>query len=494
MARKIIVIGAGFSGLSAAAYLARQGFDVEILEKNAQAGGRARRLESDGFCFDMGPSWYTIPDVFDRFFAHFDSHPSNFYNLKRIDPAFRFFSSNEEYIDIPTDKSALYDLFELHEKGSSNRLDKYLKTGTRQYKLVMNSLIYKPGNSIAEYLHPALIFKLLQTKSLRSLSAYTKRAFKNPQLQRILEFPLLFMGATPTHIPAVFNLSAYSQIDQGTWYPEGGMHKVVDAITRVCQNFGVDITYNVDVDQLDILKGRVNSAHYGHRNFYGEFFVSSGDYYHTDKQLLTNSFSNYSQRYWAKRKLAPSAMIYFLGLKKPIKQLSHYNLVVGDNFEKQYQKYEKAGKWPEDPSFFVSVPSKTDINLAPEGHETLMITAPVASGLQDYGKIREHYFNRIINKLEQVTKASIREHIVYQKSYAHTDFINDYHAYKGNAYGLATTLNQLGPFRPKIRSKRLSNLFYTGHFAVPGPGVPTSIISGEIVAREIYKACGGRKS
>ena len=325
MARKVIVLGAGFSGLSAAAYLSRQGFEVEIVEKNSIAGGRARKLESDGYTFDLGPSWYWMPEVFERFFAHFDTHSSNYYELVKLNPAFRVFCENEEYIDIPTSEEELFQLFESIEQGSSKKLRNFLNMARKQYRLVMNSLMYKPGNSILEYLTPKVIYNLLVTSSLRSYSAYTKNLFKDKRLRRIIDFPMLFLGALPSNTPALYSLTNHVNFKLGTWYPKGGMYKVVEAMEKVCYDFGVNITYNVKVDQLDVLKGKVNSAHIGHRNFYGEYFVSSADYYHTDSQLLSPAFSNYNQKYWDKKSLGPSALIFYLGVNKKIPKLLHQN-------------------------------------------------------------------------------------------------------------------------------------------------------------------------
>lgn len=494
MTRKIIVLGAGFSGLSAAAYLSRQGFEVEILEKNGQPGGRARKLEADGYTFDMGPSMYWMPDIFERFFAHFGTHSSNYYDLIQLSPAYRIFFDESKTIDIPTSKDELFNLFESIEKGSSKKLKRFLESAQKKYQFVTHKLIHKPSNSITEYLNPKLIYKLLSSNLLRSYSTYTRNLFKDKRLRYIINFPMLFLGAMPSKTPSIFSLINHANFGLGTWYPMGGMHKVAQAMEKVCLEFGVDITYNVNVDQFELLKDKVNSAHYRHRNFYGEYFVSSADYQYTDSNLLVTKKENYSNKYWNKKVLGPSALIFYLGLNKKIPGLLHHNMFVDKAFNKQLNNIGKSPKWPENPSFFVTAASKTDPSVAPEGGENLVIMLPVASGLDDSGKIREHYFNLIIEKLEQLTKTSIKDSIVYHKSYAQTDFKNDYNAFKGNAYGLANTLSQIGPFRPKLNNRKLRNLFYTGHYTVPGSGMAPAIISGEIIAYEIYKAAGGNKS
>lgn len=494
MSSKVIVLGAGFSGLSAAAHLAQKGFDVEILEKNSTPGGRARKLESDGFVFDMGPSWYWMPDIFEKYFQHFDHKVSDFYNLVRLDPGYRVFFEDGEYVDVPAKLKDLYALFESIEKGSSKKLKKFLADSRKKYNIGINNAVYKPGLSYTELIDPKLISGFLFSKSIRSLSSYVRSLFKNKKLIQILEFPVLFLGGTPQEIPAFYSLMNYADLKLGTWYPMGGMYKVVEAMVKVCENLGVEITYNVNIDQLDVIKDKVSGAHAGHRNFYGEYYVSSIDYNHTDQKLLSPKYSNYSQKYWDSRVLAPSALLYYIGVNKKVPNLLHHNLFFDTDFQKHSDEIYKNPKWPDAPAIYVSASSKTDDSVAPAGHENLVVLIPVAPDLDDHGKVREHYFDLIIKRIEAVTGTSIRDNIVYHKSYAHTDFMNDYNSFKGNAYGLANTLWQTGPLKPKLKNKHLSNLYYTGQLTTPGPGVPPALISGELVADQVFKVSGRHKS
>jgi phytoene desaturase len=494
MSGKVIVLGAGFSGLSAAAHLSHYGFKVEILEKNSMAGGRARKIETAGFTFDMGPSWYWMPDVFDRFFNRFGHKTSDFYELVRLDPGYRIFFENDEVLDVPARMKELYELFEKIESGSSKKLQKFLSDAHRKYNLGINNAVYKPGLSVFEYLDPALLKGFLLTKSFRPLSSYVRSMFKDKRLIQLLEFPVLFLGATPEETPALYSLMNYADLKLGTWYPMGGMYKVVEAMEKVCIELGVEISYNVSIDQLDVVKNRVLAAHSGHRNFYAEYFVSSADYHHTEQKLLSGKNRNYDQKYWDTRTLAPSALMYFVGVNKKIPGLKHHNLFFDTDFDKHASEIYKTPRWPESPAIYVSASSVTDASVAPEGYENLVILIPVAPGLDDHGKVREHYFDIVISRIEKATKTAFRENIVWHKSYAHTDFISDYNSFKGNAYGLANTLRQTGPLKPKMRNKSLSNLYYTGQLTVPGPGVPPSLISGELAAKLIFRNSGGHKS
>ncbi|MBN1117449.1 MAG: phytoene desaturase [Bacteroidales bacterium] len=493
MASKAIVLGSGFSGLSSAAYLAKHGFKVDILEQCSTSGGRARRMESHGFTFDMGPSWYWMPEIFEKFFLNFGYQTSDFYKLKRLDPSYRMFFAKDNYIDIPSKPKELYQLFESIEKGSSKKLKKFLADAHRKYAFVMKNAVYKPGFSALEYLDLRLLTGLFYTKSVRSLSSYVRSLFKEPRLMHLLEFPVLFLGASKD-IPALYTLMNYADLKLGTWYPQGGMYKIVEAMLEICRKLDVEITYNVKVDQLDILKNKVIAAHSGHRNFYADYFVSSADYQYTDRQMLPAKFSNYSEKYWDSRVLAPSALTFFIGVNKKLPKLLHHNLFFEADTDYYAEEIYKKPVWPESPAMYVSVSSKSDPSTAPEGSENLVVLIPVAPNLEDHGRVREYYFDMLIGKLESYTGTSIRENIVYHRSYAHSDFIKDYNSYKGNAFGLANTLKQSGIFKPKIKNKNLPNLFYTGQFTVPGPGVPFTIISGEIVAQQVFKASGGYKN
>ncbi len=494
MSTKAIVLGAGFSGLSAAAYLAKNGFKVEILEKNSTPGGRARRLESGGFVFDMGPSWYWMPDVFDNFFEHFGHQASDFYELKRLDPSYRIFFKNNEIVDVPANGNELNGLFEKLEPGSSKKLTRFLQDAYKKYLFGINYAMHKPGLSFGEYIDPKLIAGLMFSKSLRSLSSHVRSMFKDPRIIQILEFPVLFLGTIPQNTPALYSLMNYADLNLGTWYPMGGMGKVVEALVQLCKELNVEITYNVDVSQLDVLKGRVLAAHSGYRNFYADYFVSSIDYNYTEQKLLREKFRNYGEKYWNSRVVAPSALLYYIGINKKIPNLLHHNLIFDTDFEKHIHEIYKIPKWPESPAMYISANSVTDSAMAPEGQENLVVLIPVAPDLDDHGKVREHYLDMAIKKIEQITGTPVRNHIVYHKSYAHSNFVADYNSFRGNAYGLANTLRQTGPLKPKIRNKKLPNLFYTGQLTVPGPGVPPSLISGKIVANLVFRASGGHKS
>lgn len=485
--KKVCVIGSGFAGLSAAACLAKDGYSVTVLEKNSSAGGRARKLEVNGFLFDMGPSWYWMPDVFEEFFARFGKQPSDFYQLKRLDPSYRVFFSKEDVWDLPAGENAIIDFFESKEIGSGAHLVQFLKEGKYKYEIGMQDLVYTPGISLAELISWKIARGIVGLHLFQSVSSYVKKHFKDPRLIQLLEFPVLFLGAPATRTPALYTLMNYADIVLGTWYPMGGMHKIVEAMEEVGKSQGVQFEFESPVEKIMTEKAHATGVVVNGRQRKFDFIVASADYHHVEQQLLPKQSRKYTEDYWHTRRLAPSSLIFYLGLNKKVKNLRHHNLFFDRDFALHAKEIYDHPGWPTDPLFYVCVPSLTDSSVAPAGHENIFILMPVAPGLTDDDVVREKYFDLIMNRLESLTGESMKENIVFKRSYAHKDFVADYNSFKGNAYGLANTLSQTAHLKPSILNPKVKNLFYAGQLTVPGPGVPPSLISGQIVAKELAK-------
>ncbi len=483
----IAVIGSGFSGLSAAACLAQAGHQVTVIEKNSLPGGRARRFEQDGFTFDMGPSWYWMPDVFEKFYNRFGKTTANFYQLERLDPSYRIFFGKNDIMNVPAGTAALFDLFENREKGAGAHLKKFLEEGKYKYEVGVNRLVYKPGLSITE-LADAEVFKgLFKLDIFQSLATHVRKNFRDPSLRQLLEFPVLFLGASPGNTPALYSLMNYADMVLGTWYPMGGMYKVVEAMQQIAQEQGASFEFNSEVESMTLGTGSIQSLRINGTERKFDYVMASADYHHIEQQLLPQAYRKYSEAYWQKREMAPSSLIFYLGVNKKLKSLLHHTLFFDQDFALHSKEIYENPSWPTQPLFYVSCPSKTDSSVAPEGCENVFILIPVATGLEDKEETREKYFDMVIRRMEELTGESVREHIVFKRSYAHSNFIQDYHSFKGNAYGLANTVFQTANLKPSIVNKKVRNLFYTGQLTVPGPGVPPSIISGQVVADELIR-------
>jgi phytoene desaturase len=486
MKKRVTILGAGISGLSASAFLAKEGFDVTILEKNTTTGGRARQFHKDGFVFDMGPSWYWMPDVFERFYNQFGYTASDFYELKRLDPSYRVYWPDHSHTDVPASMTELESWFESLEPGSSQKLKAFLKDAKYKYEVGMQDLVFKPSLSLMEFADSRVLKGLLNMHILSSFSKYIRKYFKHPKILSLLEFPVLFLGAMPNETPALYSLMNYADISLGTWYPMGGMHKFIEAFEKIAKEQGVKILTDHEVTGFNYENKHILSAKTEKGEFESDFFISGADYQHTDSKLL-NGHANYSEKYWNKRTMAPSCLLYYVGINKRVSNLQHHNLFFDESLEVHGKEIYKDPQWPTAPLFYLSVPSLTDSSVAPEGYENLFFLIPIAPDLKDQEEIRDKYFELLLDRLKTITGNDIKENIVYKRSFSISDFKKDYHAFKGNAYGLANTLRQTAILKPSLKNKNLDNFYYTGQLTVPGPGVPPSIISGEVVANEIIK-------
>lgn len=485
--KNAIVIGAGFSGLSSACFLAKAGFRVTVIEKNATPGGRARKFESRGFVFDMGPSWYWMPDVFERFFNYFDKSTSDYYKLIRLDPSYRIIWSGQRYSDLPANYSEYREMFEQMEPGSGERLDQFLQEAEYKYKVGMSKLVYKKSSSPLEFVDKDVLRAMFKLDIFSSFHNYVRKYFTDPRIIQMLEFPLLFLGGTPRTTPALYSLMNFGDIKLGTWYPEGGMYKVVEAMVSLAGSLGVQFEYGSPVSGIEIENGLATRVIVNGHAHEADVVLGSADYNHIEQNLLPEPYRSYSPSYWDKRTMSPSSLIFFLGIEKRLPNMEHHMLFFDEDFTKHAAEIYDDPQWPSKPSIYVSNTSQTDKAVAPQGMENIMVLIPVAPGLVDSDETREKYYDYVIEKLEKYTGTSVREAVIYKRSYAHRDFAQDYNAFKGNAYGLANTLMQTAFLKPKLQSKKVKNLFYAGQLTVPGPGVPPALISGQVAAGEIAR-------
>lgn len=482
--KKVIVIGSGFAGLSAAALLAKQGHKVTLLEKNTQAGGRARTWLQDGFLFDMGPSWYWMPEVFENFYKIFGKTTADFYDLKRLDPSYKIFYPAHN-LQVPANYNELLELFEQHEKGSAVKLQKFLAHARYKYETAMNDFVFRVSDSVTEFMDLNLLTQAFKLKLFSSICSEVREKFSNPSLVNLLEFPVLFLGSTPERTPAMYSMMNYADLVLGTWYPMGGMHKIVEAFVSIAKAQGVTLITGCEVQQIEVKDGKAQKVHTAKGSFDADIVVAGSDYNHTEQKLLDEQYRQYSSSYWQKRTMSPSSLLFYIGVNKKIPNLLHHNLFFDANFKLHAQEIYDTPKWPSNPLFYACVPSKTDSTVAPDGMENLFLLMPLAPGIEDNEQLRESYFNTMVMRLEQKTGEPIRPHIVVKRSYCISDFEKDYNSYKGNAYGLANTLAQTAILKPRMISPKVKNLFYVGQLTVPGPGVPPAIISGQIVVTEI---------
>ena len=486
MKKRIIVIGSGLAGMASAAYLAKEGHTVKVLEKNETYGGRLQTYKEKGFTFDLGPSWYWMPDLFESFFSDFGKKPSDYYTLTRLDPGYRVYFEDEEFFDVPENYEKLKANLEKIEPGAASALDEFLKDAKIKYEIAIKKFIYKPSLSPFEYIRLDLIKHVGRLAIFKPISRHIREFFTDKRIIQMLEFPGLLLGAKPSKTPALYSLMNYADIKLGTWYPSGGIRSVATAVYNVAIEQGVEFVFNEPIKKIVKKDKTVFKVLSEKRSYESGIVIANADYEHVETNLLDTKYRNYSKKYWDKRTMSPSALLFYLGINKKI-NIPHHCLFFDTNFNKHVEAIYDDPKWPDNPLFYVSCTSKTDSDVAPSESEALFILIPVAPDLNDEPALRDKYLEQVLDRIERKTGESIRDNIVLSRSYAHKEFISDFNSFKGNAYGLANTLFQTAFLKPKIKNSRLSNLYYTGQLTVPGPGMPPALVSGKIVANQIMK-------
>ncbi|SDU02856.1 phytoene desaturase [Polaribacter sp. Hel1_33_78] len=485
MNKNIHIIGSGFSALASSCYLAKQGYSVTVLEKNDTLGGRARQFKKDGFTFDIGPSWYWMPDVFERFFADFGKKPSDYYTLDKLSPGYEVYFGEKSSLKISENLEDIYKMFEEEEKGSAKHLKSFLDSAKSNYDTAIKDLVYKPGVSPLELVNTTTIARVTQFFS--TIRKHVRKNIKNPKLIKILEFPVLFLGAKPSNTPAFYNFMNYADFGLGTWHPRGGMYTVIEGMVSLAQSLGVNFKTNSNVEKIitDTSKNVVGLLVNGEK-IETTLVLSGADYHHTET-LLDKNLRQYSENYWDKKTFAPSSLLFYVGFNKKIENVSHHTLFFDTDFDAHAKEIYDNPQWPSDPLFYANFTSITDKTSAPEGKEAGFFLIPLAPGIEDTSELREEYFHKIMDRFEKLTNQKVKKHVLFNRSFCVNDFKEEYNSYKGNAYGMANTLLQTAFLRPKIKSSKVNNLYFTGQLTVPGPGVPPALISGKIASELICK-------
>jgi phytoene desaturase len=488
--RTVAVVGGGFGGLSAACYLAAAGADVTVLEKNGQVGGRASQFEQDGFRFDMGPSWYLMPDVFERFFDHFDADREDYYGLERLDPHYRVFFKDGDRVDLTPDRDQVRAVFESYEDGAAEAFDDYLVQSESTYEAAMERFVYTDRPRFRDWVD----FDVFRSAPvglnlLRSMESHVSNYFEHPKLQQIMQYTLVFLGGSPKNTPALYTMMSHVDFNLGVYYPEGGYGGVVDGIAELARERGVTIETDAEVGEITRRRGgfSLDTAAGEHAP---DIVVSDADYAHTEQELLPEHERQYSADYWDERTLAPSAFLLYLGVEGDVDPLAHHTLVLPTDWDGHFEQIFDEPAWPDDPAYYLCVPSQTDDTVAPEGHSNLFALVPIAPGLDDTPEIRERYRDSILDDIATNTGVDLADRIVLERTFSIDDFAERYNSLQGTALGLAHTLRQTALFRPPHRSDAVPDLYFTGSYTTPGIGVPMCLISGEHAASAVVEDHG----
>lgn len=484
--QKILIVGAGFGGLAAAALLARDGCDVTVIEKNCGPGGRAMVFREQGYTFDMGPSWYLMPDIFERFFAALDRKVEDYYSLTRLDPSYRIYFGREDFLDVSSDLEENYRLFERLEQGAGERLRAYLAQAEYEYNVAVNEFLFREYRTIFDFFNRRTMIEGRKLHVMENLAKYTRRYFQDDRLRKVLSYSMVFLGGSPSNTPALYSILSHVDFNLGVWYPMGGMGVVVNAIERIAREHGATFVYGQEAEEI-LVDGsrRCRGVRTRDNTYEADHVIINADYPHAEMDLLPEGLRTYSDRYWSSRTLAPSALLIYLGLKKPVDGLLHHTLSFENDWEEHFDAIFRRPSWPERPSYYFSCPSRTDPSVTVPGGETLMVLVPVASGLDDSDDVRQPFVDRTLSYLEQLLQQPIREQAAVCSVFSQRDFSSVFNAYRGTALGLSHTLLQTAVFRPRHRSRKLPNLWYTGQYTHPGIGMPMALISSILVSEGI---------
>lgn len=486
---KAVVVGAGFGGLSVAALLGKQGAHVEVVEKNEQPGGRASTYSSKGFSFDMGPSWYLMPDVFETFYAEFGKKPQDFFDLRRLDPAYRIWFEGKGQVDISADIEKNYELFDTLEKDGADKLRRYLDSSREKYDLAIKELLYRDYAKLSDFLDRKLLKQGRGLNIFENLDTFVNKHFESDEAKKIVEYSIGFLGGSPKNTPAFYHIMSHIDFNLGVWYPDGGMRAVADSVRKLAEANGAQLSLDEPVTRIDVDGKTARGVMTSNGRREGDVVVVNADYAHSELDLLDKKHRTYHEKYWEKKVLAPSAFVAYVGLDRRVESLAHHNLFLEKDWAKGFDQIfsSKGAAWPRTPSYYVNVPSKTDSTAAPKGSESLFVLVPLAPGLPDSLELREKFYNQVMGNLETALGERLRDSVVVKRIFALNDFKTRYNAYKGTALGLTHTLRQTALFRPAHRSKKVRNLYYTGQYTHPGIGVPMTLISSQIVANAIKK-------
>lgn len=485
---KIAIIGGGLGGLATAALFAASGDEVTVYEKNEQLGGRASVLKLDGFTFDMGPSWYLMPEFFEHLFQLLGERTEDYYQLQRLDPSYRiFFKGQPKSVDFYGDLARDLDLLEKLEPGCRQKIETYLETARQQYEISTDRFIYKNYDSLRDFFTKEILKDGLKLHVFESMERYINRQFKSPEVQKILQYTLVFLGSSPARTPALYSLMSHIDFHQGVFYPMGGIGQLPGALEAIGKKHGVKFKLNAPVKRIVVEQGHVKGIELASGEVEtADIVISNADIAHTEQQLLPPEARDHSASYWKKRTLAPSAFMLYLGIDKKLPQLKHHNLLFCTNWKRTFDQIFEHPAWPDDPSLYICAPSVTDPSVAPAGMENLFVLVPIAAGLPDTEEIRQTYTDRILELIEQeMNLPDLRSHIVVQKTFCVRDFVERYNSLGGSALGLAHTLLQTATFRPNNVSKKVKGLYYVGANTNPGIGMPMVIASAELVYKRI---------
>lgn len=485
---RIAIIWSGFWWLSAAIHCAHWWHEVDVYEKNEQVGGRASVLKKNWFRRDMWPSWYLMPDLFEEFFQWFWLERKDFINLTPIDPSYRiYFKDSGKHIDVYKNVERNREAFEEIEPGSTDKLIDYLKISKHQYEVAMKEFVIKNYDSIRDFFTRRMMTEWRKMNVLSNLHNHVKKYFKTDEMQKIMEYPLVFLWTAPSSAPALYNIMTHVDFNGWVWYPDGWIYAIIDALSKIAISKWVNFYLNSPVKEI-VVDAWIASwiiVNWELKKY--DAIISNADYHFTETKLLDTKRQTFGQSYRDKKIMAPSGFILYLWVKGEVTWLDHHTLIFCKDWAKNFDDIFKDKVAPADPSLYVCCPSKSDKSVAPEGYENLFVLVPFPPGIELRDKEQKAYRDKVLSIIEDEIGDKFTDRIVEEEFFCVKEFKERYNAFQWSALGLAHTLKQTAIFRPNTISKKVKNLFYAWGYTNPWIWMPMCLISWKLAYERVEK-------
>ena len=487
--KSVIVIGSGIGGITAAIHLARHGLHVTVLEKNSGPGGRCNRLSREGHHFDTGPTLFVMPLLYEAEFCALGTSMHERLNLQRVDPTYHLVFDNGSQLALTSDMHSMQEQLESIEPGSFRGLQRYLQEGERYYQLVVDKLVHRNFRKASDFLNIENLFLIFRLKGLvnhyRNMSAY----FNEPCLKSAFTFQDIYTGLSPFEAPATFSMMPYTELAHGVWYPQGGMHCIVETLTDLARQAGVEFIFNSAVERID-----VNATHArgvlladGARLDAG-VILANADLPYVYQHLLPQDGMT---RALARKRFSCSVISFFWGVDKPYPNLGPHTLFLADDYRENFKCIEQDLSLPANPSLYIHAPTRLDSSVAPCGQDTLIAIIPVGhlseNGKQNWDELRDKARQHVFRRLRTLGITDLESHIKFEETYTPLSWRKRYNLVKGSTHGLSHRLTQMAYFRPSNRHPRYENLYFVGASTHPGTGMPTAMVSGRLVSERIQE-------
>jgi phytoene desaturase len=492
--QKVVIIGAGIGGLATANLLAKAGYEVHVYEKNGQPGGRADQFKAGGFTFDMGPSWYLMPEVFEHFYDLLDHDINKQLSLSRLDPAYKvFFEGDVDPITITSDLPKDVATFESIEPGAGESLKKYVARGADIYHLSLKHFLYSNFERVGDFIKKDIVSRgvTMSRLAFTPIDTYVSRFVNDQRLKQILEYPMVFLGTSPFAAPAIYSLMSALDFKEGVFYPQGGLYTIIQSLARIGKTLGVSYHYNSPIMHINTALGVATGITLqGDAVVTADIVISNADLHFTETKLLDEADQTYPEKYWANKQAGPSALLMYLGVKGSLPQLEHHSLLFVDAWKENFASIYDTSTLPSPASIYICKPSGIDTSVAPKNHENVFVLVPLPPGKaiarDDLSDIADGYIAQIA---KQAHIPDLKERIVYTRLFGPNDFAEKLHSWQNTALGPSHVLKQSALFRTPNISKKVKGLYYVGGSTVPGIGLPMCLIGAELV----YKRLSGEK-